>query len=77
MTGLQTDKRQSMTYVLSFVRPLLRSYFTALEIQKIYRSSVTRALPGIVRAGNEKGGNRKEPQGPLGKETLLRDILDI
>lgn len=74
---LQTDKRWSLTYVLSFIHPLLWSYFTALEIQKIYSSSVTGVLPGIIRAGNEKGGNRKEPKGPLGKETLLWIILDI
>lgn len=71
-TRPQTARRPSVTYVsVVHTHPLLHSCSAALGSQKIHGSWVAGAWPGVVSAGNEKGGNREEPKGLQGKEICL------
>lgn len=71
MRSLGMDKMPSLTYVLSFIRPRLCSYFTVLEMQEIHNSFGHWSF-----AWNNKGRKweKRQPEGT--KESAEeRDVL--
>lgn len=69
MRCLGMDKTQRFTYTCCLSYTLC--YAPLSLFLKPTTPSVTEALPGTIKAGNERRGNQKEPQGLLGKETLF------
>lgn len=69
MRCLGMDKTQRLTYTCCLSYTLC--YAPTSLCLKSTTPSVTEALPGTIKAGNERRGNQKEPQGLLGKETLF------